>query len=392
VPKCIEALTLCENPWLMTTTKSRRKRLGRKVKDALEKARDSGLLAVEVYNKPAVSFKSGGYITLMVIAWTSLFHAIFFQKRVKPYYRKESRRFEKVDGDFKHWELDRCLKEYYGSDIGNPVRKNLELFIPLRNKIEHRSMPELDSSIFGECQAMLLNFDELLEREFGTQYCLRECLSFSLQLFPSAANLVDAVKRNPSTKPVVEFLQRYRSTISADVQASGKYAFKAFLIQVANHPSENATPIRFIHYDKLSEEEKKQVSQLAAIVKVKQVPILNLNLMKAAEVVKKVQQKLGNPKVTRSGAEGDKFTLGTHTACWKRYKVRPSLKDSNPQETNSQFCVYDRLHQDYGYTDAWVDFLVEKMRDEAEYRSLYKFAHLEASTSELLNSPKNSAT
>jgi len=36
--------------------------LPRKAKGALEKARDSALLAVEVYNKPAVKFKSGGYI------------------------------------------------------------------------------------------------------------------------------------------------------------------------------------------------------------------------------------------------------------------------------------------------------------------------------------------
>jgi len=36
--------------------------LPRKVKGALEKARDSALLAVEVYNKAAVKFKSGGYI------------------------------------------------------------------------------------------------------------------------------------------------------------------------------------------------------------------------------------------------------------------------------------------------------------------------------------------
>ena len=43
--------------------------LPRQAKRALEKARDSGILAVEVYNKPAVKFKSGGYITLMVIAW-----------------------------------------------------------------------------------------------------------------------------------------------------------------------------------------------------------------------------------------------------------------------------------------------------------------------------------
>ena len=179
---------------------------------------------MEVYNKPAVKFKSGGYITLMVIAWTSLFHAIFFKRKLRPFYRKESGRFVKVEGDYKYWELDECLNQYFKTDTGNPVRKNLEFFIPLRNKIEHRSMPELDASIFGECQAMLLNFDEMLEKEFGAKYCLRECLSFALQLFPSYASLVEAVKHRPDTAQVVEFIQQFRSTISPDITASGRYS------------------------------------------------------------------------------------------------------------------------------------------------------------------------
>ncbi|MFH1743486.1 MAG: DUF3644 domain-containing protein, partial [bacterium] len=82
----------------------------------MQKSRDSALLSVEIYNKPAVAFKSGGYITLMVIAWTSLFHAIFFLRKVKPYYRKPNGHFERVDGDYRHWELGECLKQYYGND------------------------------------------------------------------------------------------------------------------------------------------------------------------------------------------------------------------------------------------------------------------------------------
>ena len=46
--------------------------LPRQAKGALEKARDSALLAVEIYNKPAVKFKSGGYITLMVTRFAIL--------------------------------------------------------------------------------------------------------------------------------------------------------------------------------------------------------------------------------------------------------------------------------------------------------------------------------
>jgi len=87
------------------------------VKAALEKARDSALLAVEVYNRPAVKFKSGGFITLIIIAWTSLFHAVFFKRKKKPFYRGKQRRFLTIDGDFKYWELDECLRNYASSGI-----------------------------------------------------------------------------------------------------------------------------------------------------------------------------------------------------------------------------------------------------------------------------------
>jgi len=340
--------------------------LPRKAKGALEKARDSALLAVEVYNKPAVKFKSGGYITLMVIAWTALFHAIFFKKKRKPFCKVHGH-FLKIEDDFKYWELGECLSQYFKTDTGNPVRKNLEFFIPLRNRIEHRSMPELDSNIFGECQAMLLNFDEMLAKEFGAKYCLRECLSFSLQLFPSSESLVAAVMQHPDTKSVVEFIQQYRSTIAPDITASGKYSFKAFLIQVANHKIDTALPIQFVHYDKLSDEDKKHVLQFGAMVKFKEVPVSNLDTMKAGDIVKRVQATLGNPKTDRGGKLVNKFNLSIHTRCWKRYKARPSSGSLTPQETNWQFCVYDKRHDDYGYTQAWLDFLIEKLKDTAEF-------------------------
>jgi len=284
--------------------------LPRSVKDALQMARDSALLAVEVYNKPAVTFKSGGYITLMIIAWTSLFHAIFFRRKLKPYYRKSSSRYKRVDGDYKHWELRECLRRYYNSDTGNPVRKNLEFFIPLRNKIEHRSLPELDPSIFGECQAMLLNFDDMLEQEFGPKYCIRQSLSFALQFYPSAENLAEAVKRNRAAKTAAEFVEQYRSSLSPEIYANGKYAFKAFLIQVANYESKDILPIRFVHYDKLTPEQKEALVPFSVMVKYKQPAVANVDTMPAGQVAKRVQEALGDSKVARGSKQIDKFNVG----------------------------------------------------------------------------------
>ncbi len=345
--------------------------LPKQVKGALEKARDSALLAVEIYNKPAIKFKSGGYITLMVIAWTALFHATYFRRSRKPFYKKQNGRYEKIEGDYRYWELDECLKQYYVNDTMNPVRKNLEFFIPLRNKIEHRSMPELDATIFGECQAMLLNFDDFLEKEFGPKYRIRESLSFSLQIFPDLKNLADAVKRSPETKAAMDFIQQFRSTISPELAASGKFSFKAFLIQVANHESQNALAIQFVHYDKLTNEQKERIAPLIAMVKFKEVPVSNFEVLKISEVVSKVQQGLGNPRVQITDMRSkSKFTTYTHYLCWNKYKVRPKSGSSDPYQTNSKYCIYDKRHNDYGYTQAWVDFLIEKLKIQAEFNSL----------------------
>lgn len=343
------------------------------VKESLNKALDSALLSVEIYNKPATKFKSGGYIVMMCIAWTSLLHAIFIGKKIKPIYKeKDGIHYIKIDGEYKFWELKTCVKEYF-VDENNPMRKNLELFIPLRNKLEHKFMPELDATIFAECQAMLLNFDKIVEKEFGSNYCLREFLSFSLQLFPSARNLQMAVKDNSESKPILNFIEKYRSSISTDVLRSGEYAFKAFLIQVANHDSKDTLAIQFYPYDKLTEQEKNNVDRVVTLIKEKHImhSVSNTDKMKPSTVVKKVQEALGNPKIMRGNKRVDRFNIDTHTRCWKKYKVRPENGSEHPEHTNADYCTYDSMNKNYGFTQAWVDFLIEKMSNEDEYNSLY---------------------
>lgn len=346
-------------------------RLPRNSRVSLDKARDAAILAVEVYNKPAVKFKSGAYISLMIIAWTALFHSIFFKRKVKPFYREKGRKFQKIEGDFAYWDLSHCLRRYFQTDAGSPIWKNLDFFIPLRNKIEHKSLPEIDSDIFGECQAMLLNFDEIIQKEFGEIYCLRESLSFSLQLFPSRDSLSRAVRQNKEVKPIIDFINGYRSSVSTEIFESNKYTFKAFLIQVSNHQSKDALPIQFLHYDKLTEEQKTELGRFVAMVKFKEVNVANEDKFKSSEVVKQVQEALGSIKIMRMKRQIDKFNLDTHTRCWKKYKARPEGGSKNPNQTNAKYCVYDKAHKDYLYTKEWVEFLIAKMKDENEYLSLF---------------------
>lgn len=353
------------------------------VKTCLDKALDSALLAVETYNKPATKFKSGGYIVLMTIAWTALFHAIFFKNNTKPFYRKKnSRRFKKVDGEYWYWELQTCVDEYFNGTT-TAIKKNIEFFIPLRNKLEHKSLPEIDADIFAECQSFLLNFDKIVEKEFGPSYCLRESLSFALQLFSFRDGLRAAVAGSSKAKNVKEFIQQYRSAISPEIWQSGEYSFKAFLIQVANHSTDDAMPIQFIAYDKLNNDEKNRVSKIAALVKEKHIihTIANHGTLKPGTVVKKVQEALGNPQIIKNGKPFNKFNLDTHTRFWRKYEIRPKGKSKTPERTKVEFCIYDEPCEQYFYTEKWVSFLIDKMQNDDAYDSLYDITPIDKKSS-----------
>ena len=81
---------------------------------------------------------------------------------------------------------------------------------------------------------------------------------------------------------------------------SGQYPFKAFLLQVANHRSEDVLPIQFVKYDELDDDEKRNVNRIAALVKLKDRPVSGKDLLLPAKVVELVQIGLGNPKIIKN--------------------------------------------------------------------------------------------
>jgi hypothetical protein len=325
--------------------------LPKAVKGALAKSRESALSAVEIYNKPAIKFRTGSYTVLMIIAWTSAFHAYFFRNNIKPYHRRKgARRYEKIDGDYKHWELTECLKHFYKLDTNNPVRKNLEFFVKLRNKIEHRSYDELDQVIFGECQALLLNYNSFVEEHFGKNYSPRESLAFSLQMYADPVGMKAAMDKDKDLKDIVKFVKGFRSSMKPEIYESQSYSFKAFLIQVKNHNTDDVMPIKFINYDSLTTAEQDEIDKIGTVlIKDKIHPVVNAGLKKPSSVVDEVNELL-----EKEGWEGSEFNMHHHTQLWKSLKVRPEGKSKTPEKTTDKYCKYDEPNRSYLYTSAWV--------------------------------------
>ncbi len=332
------------------------------VKALVQKARESALLAVETYNRPTATFRSGAYTVLMIIAWTSLFHACFIRKGVKPYYRKRgSTRYVKIDGDYKRWELKECLQQRYGGD-NSGLRKNLEFFIGLRNKIEHCSVAQLDPEIFGECQALLLNFESMLTAEFGERHAVRGGLSFALQFSraPARTSSTAAKAEQRTFRDIKKYIDGFRSGLSTEVQSDLAYSFKVYLVpKIGNHASTDAVAVEFVKYDSAKPEEMKQYERVVAMIKPREVRVANLGLLKPTQVVAKIKERLGRP-----------FSIWDHKAAYEHFNARPPRGAPDPAACDIRYCQYDDVHRDYCYTPAWVDLLAVKLEDDATYRAI----------------------
>lgn len=332
------------------------------VEELVVKARDSAILAIDIYNRPIATFRSQGYIVLMIIAWTSLFHAIYEQNGDDYFYKDRQGNPILIDGDKKAWELDRCIDKC-GSMISEAAKQNLRLFISLRNKIEHRYVPAFDLDIFGECQAMLLNFENFLTDKFGIYYALNNTLSFPLQI-SSIRNQeqMQAIKKVESKHylELKDYIDAYRTSLEDTIYADNQYSFRIFLIpQLGNHQNSSDCAIEFIRYNPEQPEEFDALKRNIALIREKRVPVANQGKLKPKMVCDELSKRLGTT-----------VNLTLHTSAWKYYGVR---KQGKQDDCKTAYCQFDEAHRDYVYTQAWVDFLADRLSDPSELEKVRNY-------------------
>ncbi len=338
------------------------------VRENLEKCQSAALAAVESYNRPGPRFRTAQYLVMIVIAWTAFFHAVFYRRGERPWYRKRNSgagtgvRYQKIDGEPRHWDLSECLKHYFG-DQNPPERQNLEFLLKLRNKIEHRHLPELDASLYGECQAALMNLEEKVVSEFGARYALQDQLAVSLQFSrttPAEKKRAARILASDSAKSVTDYIERFRGRLAPTVLNSMRYSFSVFLVpKVANRRSAADAAVEFVPVDEASEPELARLEKLNVLIREKKIPIANLNRRKPSQVVDELKDVLSFP-----------VNVSVHTAAWKHFKVRPKGGSARPDRTQTDFCIYDEVHGDYTYTQAWINKLREALSTTEGYREI----------------------
>ena len=118
----------------------------------LDKSEEAFLMAIEIYNKPTIKYRLEGFAFFICNAWELLLKAKMLKNGESIYYPDKPNRTI---------SLSNCVSHIFTNDK-DPVRKNLEIIISLRNTSTHFVIKEMDSIYLPFMQANVLNYSQKL--------------------------------------------------------------------------------------------------------------------------------------------------------------------------------------------------------------------------------------
>ena len=317
------------------------------------------VLAVRLYNNAAEARAFEGFVVHMHMAWLYLMHARFLRDGIDFRYRRrdDPRRFVKVDGEYKRWELARCVEERW-SDLDGAVRKNLEFFIGLRNRIEHRHARQdknLAFAVSGHAQALLLNFEEELTSTFGSDYSLATVLRFPIFVGTFTTEGTEALLKLRDRLPasLKRFIGDFHDGLKDEVAADARFELRLRVVLEQVQRGDDVLAIQFTRWDDMTAEERELVTELGrrgqAIIREQKRPVVGHGLLRPNEAAQKV-----------AAAIPFRFTSHHFLRAWQIKRIRPQSEDPHPERTDERYCLYDQLSRSYGYTEAWVKWLTKR--------------------------------
>lgn len=122
------------------------------VEKLVDKSKEAFMMAIEVYNKPSIKYRVEGFSFFICNAWELMLkaHMINTMGNESIYYK---------DNQNRTITLENCVKKVFTNDK-DPLRKNLEKIIELRNTGTHFITEEYEMVYIPLFQAAVFNFIE----------------------------------------------------------------------------------------------------------------------------------------------------------------------------------------------------------------------------------------
>ncbi|WP_431035541.1 DUF3644 domain-containing protein [Streptomyces sp. P6-2-1] len=323
------------------------------------------LKAVDEWNCTTGNYSD--FLTHMHKAWHYLLHAEFHKAKIDYHYSDpKTGHHQLIDGEPKAWDLDRCLRERF-PDNKDPVRLNGELFVALRNKVEHRYEHNLKIVTGGRAQALVVNYEQEMVAHFGPECSLADRLRFPISLQALTAEgreqLQAAAKKLP--KHTRDLVAKFEAAIDPALLDDLRYDYRVRLVPIIGSKTDADLAINFVKLDELSESERRtmvEAGRLGTVIeKVKHVEVADKDKLLPGRVARLVEDQVPF-----------EFSVhNEHAKMWRRLGVRPATGASDPHATNAKYCIYSEAFGAYVYTRAWVKKVVREIGTVEKYRSFF---------------------
>lgn len=125
----------------------------------LDKASEAFVLAIELYNRPSIRYRVEGFAFFICNAWELMLKAKIIKDRGMDavYYKDNPKRTISIEN---------CISIVFTNDK-DPLRKNLEDIIRLRNTSTHFIVEEYEQIYVGLFQSCVSNFDDKMYEFHG---------------------------------------------------------------------------------------------------------------------------------------------------------------------------------------------------------------------------------
>ena len=267
----------------------------------LRASQQEALLAVSLFNDPGRGRALEGFIIHMHIAWTYAFQSKWMRagRNYHVLLSEQPRRYKQINGERMSQSLEWFVKEEF--DERSAVRANLEFFIELRNKIEHRhtgSDEALRTVVNGECHASLLNYEEFVTGFAGAMYSLAHKLHFPVFIGgftdQGKKDLLKLTKTLPAD--LRRFLTDYDAALGDEMARDPRYCMRlTILLESGNRKGDLS--LQFVNQQDLTPEQQRAAEDIAAaggyvITKTKTQVVTNDDKFKPGHVAKRVESAI----------------------------------------------------------------------------------------------------
>lgn len=306
--------------------------------ERLIRAREAMVLGVQVFNSPAMRFKSEVFAMLVNVAWTYLLHEYYERKNVK------------IAGKDGRSLLLSQMIDRQDCPLSKGIKDNLKALKILRDDVEHKLLGRADAKWLGLFQACCLNFDKAICDLFGSHLTLSHDLSFAIQFTKMNLEQLTTLNRYEIPAHIDAVDARLSEGMTEAQIADLEYQFR--VVYTLDAVTKSRAHFQFVLPDSA---EGKDIRNVLVQHKLAD----HLYPHKPGDVVSQVQQKSGKA-----------FTSHNHTQAWRKFQARPRKETAQPDNTKRDWCVYHAAHKDYTYSDQWIEFLVAEVSDNQKFDDL----------------------